>query len=216
MEQDREEVEQPVAEAVDPVSQESDAAVDENPQQRMVPLEALEAERHKRQELEAYNKALLEIHGKNAKPAEDEESDDDEFITKAELKRRLQASSVDQRREIMEEAFCTANPQAVELINKNLEEIVKKRPWLAQVIESAPNRYARAYEIVQDYGRDLASARKFADPRADAKRVVENSKKPGNPATIAKSANHSNADYLRSIGGTKEFREYRNKMLGRA
>lgn len=192
--------------------------VAEQPQQRMVPLEALEAERHKRQELEAYNKALLEIHGKKSEPEQSDDSDDDEFITKAELKRRLSTMGHDQRREIMEEAFCTSNPQAVELINRNLEEIVKKRPWLAQVIEAAPNRYARAYEIVQDYTRDTkdsASARKFADPKADAKRVVENSKKPGNPSTIAKNANPSNADYLRSIGGTKEFREYRNKMLGR-
>lgn len=187
------------------------------PEPRTVPLEALESERRKRQDLEAQNRALQEMMMKSSKteaPAE-EDDDDEEFITKAELKRRLKEATFGNKREVMEEAFCSANPQAVELINKNLESIIKRKPWLAQTIESAPNRYARAYEIVQDYAprEEVAPARKFADPKADAKRIVENSQKPGNPSTIAKPANMSNVDYLKSIGGKPEFREYRKKVM---
>lgn len=186
-------------------------------EQRTVPLQALESERRKRQDLEAQNKALQEmmLKSSNTSAPVEEEDDDEEFITKAELKKRLKEATFGNKREVMEEAFCSANPQAVELINKNLEAIIKRKPWLAQTIESAPNRYARAYEIVQDYAprEEVAPAKKFSDPKADAKRIVENSQKPGNPSTIAKPANMSNADYLRSIGGKAEFREYRKKVM---
>lgn len=59
----------------------------------------------------------------------------------------------------------------------------------------------------------VTPASKFTRPQADARRIIENSQKPGNPATIAKASNTSNADYLRSIAGKPEFREYRRKML---
>jgi hypothetical protein len=147
---------------------------------------------------------------------EEEDDDEDEFITKAEMKSRLAKVTFAQKREMLEEAFCDSKPEAVELINTHLEQIIKRKPWLAQTIESAPNRYARAYEIVQDYmpkEEKVAPSSKFARPKDEAKKIVENAQKPGNPATIAKAANGSNMDYLKSIQGKPEFREYRRKML---
>jgi hypothetical protein len=207
-----------------PVSEEqveenqSQIEANEEPRGRTVPLEALEAERRKRQDLEAQNRALQEFMMKSKAPekVEDNPEDEDEFITKAEMKRRLEKVSFAQKREVLEEAFCDSNPEAVRLVNQHLEEIIKRKPWLAQTIESAPNRYARAYEIVQDYmpkDEKVAPASKFSRPKAEAKRIVENAQKPGNPATIAKSAQGSNLDYLKSIQGKPEFREYRKKML---
>lgn len=185
---------------------------------RTVPLKALEAERRKRQELEAQNRALQEfmVKSKAQEMPEDTSDDDDEFITKAEMKKRLDKASFSQKREVLEEAYCDAKPDAIELINQHLEGIIKRKPWLAQTIDTAPNRYARAYEIVQDYmprEEKSAPASKFSRPQAEAKRIVENSQKPGNPATIAKAAQGSNLDYLKSIQGKPEFREYRKKML---
>ncbi len=185
---------------------------------RTVPLEALEAERRKRQDLEAQNRALQDLMVKSKAPEKvtEEAEDDDEFITKAEMKARLNTATFSQKREVLEEAYCDAKPDAVELINKHLEEIIKRKPWLAQTIETAPNRYARAYEIVQDYmpkDEKVAPASKFSRPQAEAKKIIENAQKPGNPATIAKAANGSNMDYLKSIQGKPEFRDYRKKML---
>jgi len=206
-----------------PVSEEQEVVADEvaeAPPSRTVPLEALEAERRKRQDLEAQNRALQDFMMKskaNEKPV-DESDDEDEFITKAEMKDRLNKVTFAQKREVLEEAFCDSKPEAVELINTHLEQIIKRKPWLAQTIESAPNRYARAYEIVQDYmpkEEKVAPASKFSRPQAEAKKIVENSQKPGNPATISKAANGSNMDYLKSIQGKPEFREYRRKMLTR-
>lgn len=209
---------EPVSEAAEVVaSEEQETQVRAEPQ-RTVPLEALEAERRKRQELEAQNRALQELMTKSKAPekVEEEDDDEDEFITKAEMKKRLDKVTFSQKREMLEEAFCDSKPEAVELINTHLEQIIKRKPWLAQTIESAPNRYARAYEIVQDYmpkDEKVAPASKFSRPQAEAKKIVENAQKPGNPSTIAKAANGSNLDYLKSIQGKPEFREYRRKML---
>ena len=201
---------------VDVVNEEVAEQVQEAP--RTVPLEALEAERRKRQDVEAQNRALQDLMMKSKAPQVEAESEDDEdeFITKAEMKKRLDKVSFTQKRELLEEAFCDNKPEAVDLINTHLENIIKRKPWLAQTIESAPNRYARAYEIVQDYmpiENKVAPAQKFSRPQAEAKRIVENAQKPGNPSTIAKATNGSNLDYLKSIQGKPEFQEYRRKML---
>ncbi len=199
-----------------PDSEEQIEQMENEPKQRMVPLEALESERRKRHDLEAQNKALQDFMLQKGQTKEEDDEDEEEFITKAELKRRLENANVSNKRELLEEAYCSAKPEAVEQINKHLESIIKRKPWLAQTIESAPNRYARAYEIVQDYMlKSETPAKKLSDPKADAKRIVENSKKPGNPGTVTKPANMNNADYLKSISGKPEFREYRKQMLSR-
>ena len=178
------------------------------PEQRQVPLQALEAERRKRQDLEAQVRAM------QASQSEPDDEDEEEFITKAEMNARLKAATFGNRREILEESFCDSNPKAVELINQHLKEIINRKPWLAQTIESAPNRYARAYEIVQDYmPKDQAVSDRLKQSKDDARRIVDNSKKPLSPVTVAKASQASNADYLRSIQGTSEFREYRKKMM---
>lgn len=218
MNEEQEDAQQePVSEAQEVVGTEEQHAEARTDSPRTVPLEALEAERRKRQDLEAQNRALQELMTKSKAPEKvDEDEDEDEFITKAEMKKRLEKVTFAQKREMLEEAFCDSRPEAVDLINSHLEHIIKRKPWLAQTIDSAPNRYARAYEIVQDYmpkDEKVAPSSKFARPKDEAKKIVENSQKPGNPATIAKAANSSNMDYLKSIQGKPEFREYRKKML---
>ena len=186
---------------------------------RQVPLEALEAERRKRKELEVQNRTLQEFLTKsqteNKKTQEDDLEDDDDFITKAEMKKRIESVKFSNKREILEEAFAESNPKAVQLIDTHLEEIIKRKPWLAQSIESSPNRYARAHEIVLDYmPKEESPMQKLKNPQEDAKKIVENSQKPGSPQTIAKSSSMSNVDYLKSIAGKSEFREYRKKLMG--
>lgn len=176
---------------------------------RTVPLEALEAERRKRQELEQQLRQRV-----NQPDPEDEDEDEEEFMTRAEFKKRLNKATFESKRAVLEEAYCDARPDHVEAINQHLETIIKRKPWLAQSIESAPNRYARAYEIVQDYmPKQQATSSKFSRPQDDAKKIVENSQKPGNPSTISKPSNMSQADYLKSIAGKPEFKEYRKKLL---
>ncbi len=182
---------------------------------RQVPLQALEAERRKRQDLEAENRALQHyLKSKDVKETPEEDSEDEEeFITKAELKKRIADVTFKNKREVLEEAYVDANPDKINLVNTHLESIIKRKPWLAQTLESAPNRYARAYEIVEDYMPKEAPNVRTNTKQSDAKRIVENSQKPGNPSVIAKASSASQSDYLKSIRGKPEFREYRQKML---
>jgi hypothetical protein len=48
---------------------------------------------------------------------------------------------------------------------------------------------------------------------SDAQRIVENSQKPRSPTEVGKSAQPTGTEYLKSIQGKQEFREYRQKVL---
>lgn len=106
------------------------------------------------------------------------------------------------------------NPQAVQKINTYLKPILDKKPWLAATLDNAVNRLARANEIVDDYMHLVEEKPKIKSQAvSDAQRIVENSRKPGSPVEIGKSAQPTGTEYLKSIQGKKEFREYREKVL---
>jgi hypothetical protein len=176
-------------------------------EQKMVPLAALQAERRKRQELETRARVYEELMSK--KPQEPEEEEDPEaLVTKSTFKEEKALT----KREILEQVYQDMNPEAVQKINTYLKPILDKKPWLADSVDSAVNRLARAAEIVDDYMHLLEDKPK-TKAASDAKRIVENSQKPRSPVEIGKSAQLSGVEYLKSIQGKKEFREYRQKML---
>jgi hypothetical protein len=185
-------------------------------QVRQVPLEALEAERRKRQDIEAQNRLLQDYVNRIQQPKDEpatKSEDDEDLVNKRDLKQFRQKLTSEEfatmKREIAEETFKEVNPEAIRQINANLKEILERKPWLAKSIEDSSNRYARAYEIVQDYAPALQTKKSQSN---DAHRIVENSKKPGSPVSVGKTPNLSGADYLKSIAGTKEFQDYRQKV----
>lgn len=198
---------------VDAASEQTDVEPQETPQeeQKMVPLAALEAERRKRQESEA-KASLYQDYLMRAKEEQKQEPEEDPhaLLTKETFKEEKALT----KREILEQVYQDMNPAAVQNINTYLKLILDKKPWLSESIDSAPNRYARANEIVEDYKHLVEEKPKArTSPATDAKRIVENANKPRSPADIGKSARPSGVEYLKSIQGKKEFREYREKML---
>lgn len=189
----------------DAVSEPEDIQTQEQDQPRMVPLAALEAERRKRQESEARNKLYQEYLSKQKEEAGEKE-DPHALVEKSTLKEESALT----KREIREEVFKDMNPEAVTKINKYLNQILERKPWLADSIDSAPNRYARANEIVNDYLHLVETPTK--SKTADAQKIVQNFQKPGSPVAAGKSAQPSGVEYLKSIQGTKEFREYRQRI----
>lgn len=201
-EEEQEDVPAAVSEPVDVGHQE-----EAQEEQKMVPLAALQAERRKRQELETRARVYEELMSK--KPQEPEEEEDPEaLVTKSTFKEEKALT----KREILEQVYQDMNPEAVQKINTYLKPILDKKPWLAASVDSAVNRLARAAEIVDDYMHLLEDKPK-AKAASDAKRIVENSQKPRSPVEIGKSAQLSGVEYLKSIQGKKEFREYRQKIL---
>jgi len=186
---------------------------EENQEQKMVPLAALQAERRKRQDLEARAQVYEEIirTTKESKQEVQEEEEDPNALVE---KKHLQESNATTKREILETLYQDMNPEAVQKINKYLKPILEKKPWLASSVDTAQNRYARAYEIVQDYihlVEEKPVARQSSN--ADGQRIVQNANKPRSPVDIGKSARPEGMEYLKSIQGKKEFREYREKVL---
>jgi len=213
------EVKEPVSEAdIEKPLEENQEEV-EKPS-RQVPLEALEAERRKRQEAETQIHVYKELEKRaeeEAQKAAQEDSEEDyESVTKGELKKFHQKLTKEEfaemKRDIAEETFKDTRPEAIKLINEHLKEILERKPWLADSISRAPNRYARAYEIVNDYMPQVAETKSRT---TEARKIVENANKPGSPAATGKPQQLSGADYLKSIAGTKEFKEYRKQLLGR-
>lgn len=168
---------------------------------KQVPLEALESERARRQEAEAE----LRMYKRSAAKDDDDDEDDDDpddIVTNGKLTKKQQEF----KREVLEQSFCDSNPEHVKYINENLPSLIKSKPWVEDVVKSAPNRWARAYELLRDLSPKQANL-------TQAKRLEENARKPASPAAVGKSAQHSKAELLKSMAGKKEFREYRAQLL---
>lgn len=179
-------------------------------EQTMVPLAALQAERRKRQEYETRTKVYEDLLAKKNEAVEKTEEDDSEALLTKSTFREEKALT---KREILEQVYQDMNPEAVQRINTYLKPILDKKPWLASTIDTAMNRLARANEIVNDYLHLVEEKPKTKAGTSDAQRIVENSQKPRSPVEIGKSAQPTGTEYLKSIQGKKEFREYRQKIL---
>jgi len=193
------------------VSEQAEVDQQETPQEepKMVPLAALQAERRKRQEYENRTKVYEDLLAKkNAQPEEVEEEDPEALLTKSSFREEKALT----KREILEQVYQDMNPEAVEKINTYLKPILDKKPWLAATVDNAVNRLARANEIVDDY-LHLVTEKPKTKAASDAQRIVENAQKPRSPVEVGKSAQPTGTEYLKSIQGKKEFREYRQKVL---
>lgn len=209
-------------EVATPVEENQEGAQEESKKaERNVPLEALEAERRKRQDAEAQARLYQELakraeESSQAKVKEEELDDEYESVTRGELrkfhKKLTNEEFTTMKRDIAEETFKETQPEAIKTINAHLKEILERKPWLAESIERAPNRYARAYEVVNDYMPQVDAKKTQA---TQGRKIIENSQKPGSPIGVGKSQQLSGGDYLKSIAGTKEFRDYRKQLLGR-
>jgi hypothetical protein len=197
----------------DVVSEHLEAETQETHQEepKMVPLAALQAERRKRQDLEARTKVyeeLMERQSRDSKQPEEQE-DPEALLTKGSFQQEKALT----KREILEQVYQDMNPAAVQKINTYLKPILDKKPWLASTLENAVNRLARANEIVDDYMHLVEEKPRQKSGSNDAKRIIENAQKPRSPNEIGKSAQPTGTEYLKSIQGKKEFREYRQKVL---
>jgi len=194
-----------------------DSQEDQQDGQKMVPLSAMLATRKKLQDessradkaeakAQAYQEHLESLRAGDTK---EEEEDPNAIIERKDLA----VHSAYQKREILETLYQDMNPEAVQKINKYLKPILEKKPWLATSVDTAQNRYARAYEIVQDYIHLVETPERKQSSNQDGKRIIENAHKPRSPTEVGKSARPEGTEYLKSIQGKKEFREYRQKVL---
>ena len=179
---------------------------------KMVPLAALEAERKKRQDSEA-KAQLYQEYLMRAKEVKEEEKAPQEDPNALVEVHKLNATIAKNQREILEAMYQDLYPEKVRQIDKYLGLILEKKPWLSDSIDNAVNRWSRSAEIVEDYMHLVEPKKDATRGVSDAQRIVQNARKPGSPAEVGKSAQPKGVEYLKSIQGKKEFREYRQKVL---
>ncbi len=211
------EIEQDLQDAVSEPT-EGDSLDDGQDNQKMVPLSAMLATRKKLQEAElraqkaeAASQAYQQLVNSRSENVAQEDEDPSALVEK----KHLLENNVHTKRDILETLYQDMNPEAVQKINKYLKPILEQKPWLAASVDGALNRYARAYEIVQDYLHlvEEKPKAKAPAPSNDGRRIIENANKPRSPTEVGKSARPEGTEYLKSIQGKKEFREYRAKVL---
>lgn len=215
MSEEKQEVAAELPETADNTQQEQEKLVDNREKTGL--QEALIAERRKRQEAE-YRNQFLEQQYKNfasqhkvKEPAEEE----DEYTK--ELKNYTEKQIQDRLKQTLEQQFIRQHPHIIEQdtetgetwLEKKLGPILQKKPWLAQGIQTAENRYERALEIIEDY-----SPKQDYKVEENKKRIEQNNSKPGSPAGVAKSNNIQTVNKFKNMS-RKEFSLYRAKMMGR-
>lgn len=176
----------------------------DEPEEKQVPLKALQAERKKRQEAEYQSRWLQEQLQTSQQTQSQSASDDgDELMTKADYSRMTQNQLAQLKRQTLEEAFLSDHPDVVDLVETELPEILKKKPWLAHAIDNSTNRYKTAYEVIQDYKPKTENVRK---------RLAENQEKPGNASSVSKGGEISK-DFSKM--SNEEFKQYRQSIRGK-
>lgn len=209
-----------VSESVDyDTDQNQEAEVTEDQQesldQEMVPVSALQAQRRRRQEAEQKNKMyedyISRLEGKGEEPAQEEDPDD--LVSLGQFRQEQNQT----KRELREDLWADSNPDKVAQIETYWEELIKQRPLLHGVAKDSPNRLAAAYQLIQDYNHLLGISptkvgKKPAEIDMNARKLQQNTQKPGSPVGMAKTANMSRVEFLKSVQGTPQFREVREKM----
>lgn len=177
-----------------------EAPIEQEPQEKNVPLSALEAERRKRQEAELRAEWYQQQQQQQPEPQDDE----DEY-TKS-LKNYANQVSRQQLQQHLEKDYLRKNPECLSRIQNELKDVLQERPWLAPGIQNAENRYEAAMDLINAY----------APRRADdtQKRIEENSKKPSHPQGIGKSSQMSKAEMISNMS-SNDFHAYRKQMRGR-
>ncbi len=202
-------------EAAAPESNES--MVDETQAQedsKVVPLEALEDERHKRQEL-AGQVELLKNHmnllaaGQQKPQAEQTLSeDDDDILTVGQARKGMAKIEQDFQSRVSELEFASKHPDYNEVIQKYLPEALKEEPYWSTVL--TPSSFAQAYSLAKKseaYKKDHGKRKR----NADAEKMVANSQRSGSLSSVGGAASgNGQPDWLNMPKAEFDRRRFEN------
>lgn len=178
----------------------------------MVPVDALQAERKERQQLQEELKALrdhvsLMASRQVERQQPEDTSNDEEILTVGEAKKYIRQLDQNYRASIEEMKFAQHHKDYEEVINKYLPEVIKKNPRIKNSLEKTQD-FELAYELAKNseaYRRDHFEK----NPHENAKRIVENTNRAGNlsqvgsTAPVNSSKNYkqmSDQDFMKEVG----------------
>lgn len=186
--------------------QEEQQVTEVKEEKRQVPLDALEAERKKRQDAEYQAKWYQQQMATLQQQQPQKQDDEDEYTKqiKAEIRRDI---SLENQTKV-EGQYLAEHPEVAEAIQTKLGPILQKKPHLSYAIQNADNRYAEAIDIIEKYSPKVASD-------SVKKKIEQNQTMPGSPASTGKSGGVSKSEMLNRMRKNKrEFSQYRAQLRG--
>lgn len=180
-------------------AQTDESILDTEPEQKQVPLSALQKERKKRQELE---QELYWERQKLQKAVQEPKEDDSRYETAT--REDLGRAQEEAMRMFDERLWIRNNPDKYEQINELLPQFLKQRPHLASAIKDAPNRYEEAYTLMNALN---------PRPQQRTNPVVKRDA-PNGPASVPKGAALSQAVDVMTMSD-KEYAQWRQGVKRR-
>lgn len=192
----------------------------QQPEEQLVPLTALQAERRERQQLQENMKlmqdhmALLQANNQKPqeKPSEFSGLSDNDVLTVGEAKKFMQTFTRQQELEVAELKMSQSVKDYDEVVRNYLPEVLKADPDLKDVILNAPNPYKAAYHLAKRSDSYL-KAKSNESRSPEAKQAVQNLSRPGNLSSVGSTSASSQASGYKQMSD-KEFKALADRNRG--
>lgn len=193
--------------------------VEEQSNSRQVPLEALEAERAQRQQLQDEMRVIKENlmlmqsqqQHKQQKPQVLDGLQDDDILTVGEAKKYLNDLNSKYEVSLEEIKIAQKYPDYEETIKNYLPNVIKNNPRLRKTLEQTQD-YELAYYLARN-SDEYRQKHQKKEMHEDAKRILENSQKTGSLASVGQNSPISEAKRWRDMSDD-EFARQVSKNLG--
>jgi len=204
-------------EAAAPITENQEVESVEEETPRTVPLDALEAERNQRQQLQEEVRMLkehmnlMQSHS-NHTPSKQKKSDEwgdleeDDILTVKDAKKALNQMNQQYQMTLKEMQMVQKHPDYQEAITKYLPEVIKNNPSLAESLRQSQD-YELAYYLAttsEGYRKSKAQANKHAD----AERIMKNTQKSGSLSSVGSPSPIAQAKNYKDMSDEEFMREF--------
>lgn len=193
------------------------ASMQETQDNRMVPVEALQAERAQRQQMQEELKAirdhlsLMQMQQKQAGATNSDPYSEDDVLTYGEFKKVLDKREKSLESNLKELRMTQRYPDYEDVVTRYLPDVLKNQPGLRQTLEQSQD-YELAYYLAKTSDA-YKTENKKAKRNEDAERMVANSQKPGSLSSVGQTSPISQARRFKDMSDD-EFRKIANRNMG--
>lgn len=189
-------------------------------QGNQVPLEALQAERAQRQNLQEELRvikdhiALMQSQQSQQQQAPKDDFDgvsEDDVLTVGELKKILSQKENQYQMSLQELKMTQKHPDYESVVTQYLPEVLKQNPGLRNTLQNSQD-YELAYYLAKNSDAYKA-ANKQTKKNADAERIVQNAQEAGSLSSMGSNSPVNQAKRYRDMSDD-EFRKLANRNSG--
>lgn len=207
-------------EAAAPVeTDQSDSSLSESRQENHVPVEALQAERAQRQNLQDELRvikdhlALMQAQQQYGNQQNQQEAgyDKDDVITYGDFERLLSKKERQYQTSIDELRMTQRYPDYNDVVTQYLPEVLKQNPSLRNTLAETQN-FELAYYLAKT-SDGYKKSNKSKKQNADAERIVRNAQEAGSLSSIGSNSPINKAKKYRDMSDD-EFRQEVNRNMG--